>query len=51
MVDLQGENRSSQPKDEEMWIANSLHEGGVPLQVLFEHYDSIYRDRVRTRLL
>lgn len=46
MVDLEPEAQSAGLDDDKMWIVNSLHEGGVPWQVLYEHYDSLFRERV-----
>lgn len=46
MVDLEPEASTSGQNDDKMWIVNSLHEGGVPWQVLYEHYDILFRERV-----
>lgn len=46
MVDLEPEASTSELNDDKMWIVNSLHEGGVPWQVLYEHYDTLFRERV-----
>jgi hypothetical protein len=46
MVDLEPEAQSAGLDDDKMWIVNSLHEGGVPWQVLYEHYDNLFRERV-----
>lgn len=47
LVDLDPDAQSSTLDDNRMWIANSLHEGGVPWQVLYEHYDMLFKARVR----
>lgn len=46
MVDLESEASTPELRDDKMWIVNSLHEGGVPWQVLYEHYDMLFRERV-----
>jgi len=49
LVDLEPEAQSSTLNDDNMWIVNSLHEGGVPWQVLYEHYDLLFKARVRPK--
>lgn len=49
LVDLEPDAQSSTLDDDKMWIVNSLHEGGVPWQVLYERYDMLFKGRVGER--